>query len=110
MLAVCGFEPVGNLVFYPLESRFPAWTLSQAAPDGIIVLGASIDVDLSAAHATPVVATASDRIIVTAALARKYPNASVVFTGANANLISGEAKEADFAAAALRSLGTDKTG
>lgn len=109
MLAVCGFGPVGNLLLYPLESRFPAWTPTQAAPDGIIVLGASIDVDLSAAHDRPVVTTASDRIIATAALARKYPSARVVFTGGNPNLISGEAKEADFAARLFESLGIDKS-
>ena len=55
MLAACGFGPVGNLLLYPLESRFPAWTPSQSSPDGIIVLGASIDIDMSAAHGTPVV-------------------------------------------------------
>lgn len=109
MLAACGFGPVGNLLLYPLESRFPAWTPSQGSPDGIIVLGASIDVDLSAAHGTPVVTTASDRIVVTAVLARKYPGARVVFTGGNANLISGEAKEADFAAGLFESLGIDKS-
>nr|WP_249209969.1 YdcF family protein [Bradyrhizobium manausense] len=109
MLALCGFGPVGNLLLYPLESRFPAWIPSQGAPDGIIVLGASIDVDLSAAHGTPVTTTASDRIIMTAALARKYPSARVVFTGGNPNLISGEAKEADFAARLFESLGIDKS-
>lgn len=109
MLAVCGFAPVGNLLLYPLESRFPAWIAFQGAPDGIIVLGASIDVDLSAAHGTPVVTTASDRIIATAALARKYPNARVVFAGGNANLISGDAKEADLAAPLFESLGIDRS-
>lgn len=109
MLAVCGFSPFGNLLLYPLESRFPAWTPSQAAPDGIIVLGASIDVDLSTAHGAPVVTTSSDRIITTAALARKYPNARAVFTGGSPNLISSDAKEADFAAEIFESLGIDKS-
>jgi uncharacterized SAM-binding protein YcdF (DUF218 family) len=109
MLAVCGFSPIGNLLLYPLESRFPAWTPSQAAPDGIIVLGASIDVDLSTAHGRPVVTTSSDRIIMTAALARKYPKARVVFTGGSPNLISSDAKEADFAAEIFASLGIDKS-
>ena len=109
MLAVCGFSPIGNLLLYPLESRFPAWTPSQVAPDGIIVLGASIDGDISTAHGTPVVTTSADRIIRTAALARKYPNARVVFTGGNPNLISSDAKEADFAAEIFESLGIDKS-
>ena len=56
MLAVCGFAPVGNLLLYPLEFTLPGLELRRkAAPDGIIVLGASIDVDLSGAHGTPVV-------------------------------------------------------
>lgn len=109
MLAVCGFAPVGNLLLYPLESRFPAWDPSQAAPDGIIVLGASIDLDMSAAHGTPVVSTSADRILMTAALARKYPKARVVYTGGSPNLISDDAKEADFAAGIFESLGIDKS-
>jgi uncharacterized SAM-binding protein YcdF (DUF218 family) len=46
---------------------------------------------------------------VTAALARKYPNARVVFTGGSPNLISGDAKEADFAAGLVQSLGIEKS-
>ena len=109
MLAVCGFAPVGNLLLYPLESRFPAWSPSQGAPDGIIVLGASIDLDMSAVHGTPVVSTSADRILMTAALARKYPKARVVYTGGSPNLISDDAKEADFAAGIFESLGIDKS-
>ncbi|HEV2154826.1 YdcF family protein [Bradyrhizobium sp.] len=109
MLAVCGFGPVGNLLLYPLESRFPAWTPSQGAPDGIVVLGASIDLNMSAAHGTPVVSTSSDRILMTAALARKYPKARVIYTGGSPNLISDDAKEADFAAGLFEGLGVDKS-
>jgi len=109
MLAVCGFGPVGNLLLYPLESRFPAWTPSQGPPDGIVVLGASIDLNMSAAHGTPVVSTSSDRILMTAALARKYPKARVIYTGGSPNLISDDAKEADFAAGLFEGLGVDKS-
>ena len=63
LLAIAGFSPLGNLLLYPLESRFPAWDATRGAPDGIIVLGASIEADLSAAHGTPVVRGAPDRII-----------------------------------------------
>ena len=38
MLALCGFSPLGNLVMYPLETRFPPWDSSHGAPDGIVVL------------------------------------------------------------------------
>src|ERR1700681_4828751 len=106
MLAICGFSPLGKLLLYPLESRFPPWDAARGAPDGIIVLGGSIDPDLSLAHRAAVVRTAADRIIAAAALARRYPNARIIFAGGSPNLISNDAREADFASALLESLGT----
>lgn len=108
LLAVAAFSPVGRLLLYPLESRFPHWDPGQGAPDGIIVLGGSIDADASLASGAPVVARAADRIIAAAALARKYPNARVVFTGGSPRLVS-DAREADYAAAIFESLGIEKS-
>jgi uncharacterized SAM-binding protein YcdF (DUF218 family) len=109
LLVLCGLSPLGKILLYPLEQRFPAWDATRGAPDGIIVLGASIEADLSVAHGTPVVRGAPDRIIAAAALARQYPNARVVFSGGSANLISNDAREADFAGAIFESLGVDKS-
>jgi uncharacterized SAM-binding protein YcdF (DUF218 family) len=109
LLAIAGFSPLGNLLLYPLDSRFPPWDASRGAPDGIIVLGASIDADISVAHGTPIVRSAADRIISAAALALRYPNARVVFSGGSANLISNDAREADFAGAIFESLGIAKS-
>jgi uncharacterized SAM-binding protein YcdF (DUF218 family) len=105
LLALAAFSPLGNLLLYPLESRFPAWDASRDAPDGIIVLGGSVDTDLSAAHRTPVVAHAADRLFAPAELARRYPNARVVFTGGTANLVSTDPREADYTAPILENLG-----
>ena len=107
LLAVAAFSPIGRLLLYPLESRFPPWTPAQGAPDGIIVLGGSVDADVSLARDTPVVRRSPDRIIAAAALARRYPNARVVFTGGSPRLVS-DAREADYAAAIFESLGVDK--
>ena len=110
LLVICGLSPLGNYLLYPLESRFPPWEAGAGAPpDGIIILGASIEADLSAAHGTPVVRGAPDRIITAAALAHRYPNARVVFSGGSANLISTDAREADFAGAIFESLGIAKS-
>ena len=109
LLVVCGLSPLGKILLYPLESRFPSWDAARGAPDGIIVLGASIEADLSVAHGTPVVRGAPDRIIAAAALANRYPNARVIFSGGSANLISNDAREADFAGAIFESLGVDKS-
>ena len=109
LLVVCGLSPLGTLLLYPLEQRFPPWDAARGAPDGIIVLGASIEADLSVAHGTPVVRGAPDRIISAAALALRYPNARVVFSGGSANVISNDAREADFAGAIFESLGVAKS-
>jgi uncharacterized SAM-binding protein YcdF (DUF218 family) len=108
LLAICGFSPLGKLLLYPLESRFPSWDAAQGAPDGIIVLGGSIDPDLSLTHGAAVVRSAADRIIAAAALALRYPNARVIFSGGSPNLVSNDAREADFAGAIFESLGTSK--
>jgi len=108
LLALSAFSPLGNLLLYPLESRFPAWDPSRGAPDGIIVLGGSVDTDLSAAHRTPVVAYAADRMLAPADLARRYPKARIVFTGGTSNLIATEAREADYSAPILETLGIPK--
>jgi uncharacterized SAM-binding protein YcdF (DUF218 family) len=109
MLAICGFSPLGNILLYPLENRFPPWDAARGAPDGIIVLGGPIDPELSTAHDTPVIRWAPDRIVVAAELAHKYPNARVVFTGGSGNLVFNDAREADFAIEVFEALGIDKS-
>ena len=105
LLAICGFSPLGNWLLYPLEYRFPPWDASRGAPDGIIVLGGSIDPDVSIAHGVPVVRGAPDRVIAAASLARRYPKLRIIFTGGSANLLSNDAKEADYAAELFENLG-----
>ena len=110
LLAVAAFSPSGNMLLYPLESRFPPWSAAQGAPpDGIVVLGGPIDADLSVAHGMPVITSSPDRIVAAAALAHRYPNARIVFSGGSSSLISNEQREADYAAALFESLGIDKS-
>jgi uncharacterized SAM-binding protein YcdF (DUF218 family) len=105
LLAICGFSPLGYLLLYPLEQQFPPWDAAGGAPAGIVVLGGSIDADVSAAHGVAVVAGAADRILASAALARRYPDARIIFTGGSPNLLSNDAREADYAASLFESLG-----
>jgi uncharacterized SAM-binding protein YcdF (DUF218 family) len=109
LLAICGFSPLGNFVLYPLEQRFPKWDDSRGAPDGIIVLGGSLHVDLSVAHGVPVISGAADRIIGAAMLAHRYPGARIVYTGGSSKLISGDAREADYATVLFQRLGIAKS-
>jgi uncharacterized SAM-binding protein YcdF (DUF218 family) len=108
LLAICGFSPLGNLLLHPLESRFPPWDAAQGAPDGIVVLGGSIDADVSVAHGLAAFTAAAGRVVEAAALAHRYPNARIIFSGGSANLISADAREADYAAAIFESLGVSR--
>ena len=110
LLALCGFSPVGRLLILPLEERFPPWDASHGPPDGIVVLGGAIDPDLSAELDRPALGHSGDRIVAAAELARRYPNARIVYSGGNANLIGDDSpKEADYALSMLEDLGVAKT-
>jgi uncharacterized SAM-binding protein YcdF (DUF218 family) len=106
LLAICGFSPLGNWLLYPLEQRFPPWDAARGAPDGIVVLGGAIEPDVSAAHGVAVFGHAADRVIAAAELARRYPNAKIVYSGGSGNLVSDDsAREADYAVAVFEGLG-----
>jgi uncharacterized SAM-binding protein YcdF (DUF218 family) len=109
LLVVCGFSPIGNLLLYPLEARFPPWDAAHGAPDGIVVLGGGIDPDPSAAHGEVVFSSSAGRLIATAALAHRYPNLRIVYSGGNANVIGDTSiKEADYAVAVFEGLGISR--
>jgi len=109
LMASCGFLPIGKLLLYPLESRFPPWDDAQGAPDGIVVLGGAIEPDLSAVHGAAVFGPSVDRIIAAADLAHRYPQARILFSGGNSRLDpSDQAREADFALLVLESFGIAK--
>src|SRR5712671_3129488 len=108
LLAICGFSPLGKLLLYPLESRFPPWDAARGTPAGIIVLGGSIEAELSAAHGVAVTSGGADRLIAAAALVNRYPNTRIIYSGGSSKLISGEAREADYAIALFESLGISR--
>jgi uncharacterized SAM-binding protein YcdF (DUF218 family) len=105
LLAVVGFSPVGNALTVALEDRFPPWDESRGAPDGMVVLGGSITPEVSAARGTPAINESAERLTEIAGLARRYPNARVVFSGGSGNLIYRDGNEADYAVRVLESFG-----
>ena len=65
-----------------LEKRFPAWVETAAPPDGIIVLGGPVRIGLSSGPRQRSSWTAAPSVSPRSpALARRYPNARIVFTG-----------------------------
>jgi uncharacterized SAM-binding protein YcdF (DUF218 family) len=95
ILAILGLSPIGNALIIALEDRFPPWDATRGAPDGIIVLGGTIDAW----------GPRNQRLLVVPELLRRYPNARVLFSGGSGALIDDGDPEAKFAARLLDSFG-----
>ena len=105
VLAILGLSPVGNALIIPLEQRFPAWDAGRGAPDGIIVLGGMITPDVSAARNEVALNESAERLTVAIELARRYPNARVLFSGGSGALLFSEGNEAEVAGRLLQGFG-----
>ena len=88
-----------------LETRFPPWNPARGAPDGIIVLGAAIDPELSQAWGTPQLTGRAERVTVVAELARAYPKARIVYSSGNAALFPEAPPEAPYVLPLWESFG-----
>lgn len=108
LLALVGFSPLPDLLAIPLESRFPAPPADGPAPDGIIVLGGSVDETLSAAHDSVALNDSAERLTAPLALKRRYPSARLVFTGGSAALGGATHTEAETVARFWRETGLDQ--
>lgn len=93
-LLLAGMAPLSEIALLPLEQRFPAYDVDAPAPTGIIMLGGGIESGLSEARDQVVVNDAGERPIYFADLARRYPQARLVFSGGS-GFIGGGVSEAD---------------
>lgn len=82
-IVVAGFLPVGNALVLPLEDRFASRQLSSppSAVTGIIILGGFEDGWVTAGRGGLGLNEAAERLTEALRLARKLPQAKIVFTG-----------------------------
>jgi uncharacterized SAM-binding protein YcdF (DUF218 family) len=105
LIAFAGYSPTGRILLLPLEERFPPWDSSRGAPDGIVVLGGAINPEISLARGSTALNGAAERITVTAELARRFPDARIVYSGGSSALDPDAPLEAPVAVKALVALG-----
>ncbi len=86
--------PLGSWAIMPLETRFPQPALPPHI-DGIILLGGAIRLDATRAHGEVTLNEHAERLTMTLALARRFPDAPVVVSGGNAGIRPGSLSEAD---------------
>lgn len=91
ILAVCVWTSLGALLLNPLEQRFPRPPFPQKL-DGIVMLGGGFEASINLARGGYDLNRGGDRIVETAVLARRYPDAKIVISGgAEGLLLTGEA-------------------
>ncbi len=82
-LLIAGFSPLGNVLIWPLEERFPRPAVADLGDriGGIIILGGFEEPRISEARQTLSLNEAADRLTEAITLARRYPGAKVISTG-----------------------------
>ena len=104
LLVIAALSPAGLLMTAVLENRFPPPVLPDKV-DGIVVLGGSFDTRVAKSRGEAELNEAADRITATMALARRYPEAKVVFTGGVAALFDDDIAEVISAREIFHDLG-----
>ena len=100
---IFGFVPIGPALLHGLESRHP-FDPPLTSVDGILQLGGSEDLRGTARAGLPSLNAAAERTLATLTLARRFPQAQVIFTGGGS---LGDLTEADVARAIYEDLGLD---
>jgi uncharacterized SAM-binding protein YcdF (DUF218 family) len=106
LLLVLGVTPLANLLLSPLENRFPEH--DGTAPDGIVVLGGAISTAVSGQRETVALNEASERLFTMIALAVRYPQAKIVFSGGSSALLGDLTTEAAVARRLFAAAGLDQ--
>lgn len=99
--------PVGHVLIAMLENRFP--TVHRLPPriDGIVVLGGTVNQFLSRARGQPSLTDGAERLTEFVAMARRHPEARLVFSGGSGAAFAQDVKESEVARAFFDQMGLD---
>ncbi len=104
---VIALLPVGAWLLSPLEQRFAANPPLPKKIDGIIVLGGAEDARLSASSLQAELNDAAERHLALLALAKRYPEAKLVYTGGTGSMLEQQYKGAAVAELLYAGQGLD---
>jgi uncharacterized SAM-binding protein YcdF (DUF218 family) len=94
ILAAAATLPVGVILIAPLEDRFPVPPSDLPPPEGIIVLGGAINDGVSKARGETVFDEGGERLTEAVILAKRYPQARVVYTSGSSSFTGATSTEA----------------
>lgn len=90
LLAALMVLPLTEWLAAPLEARYPPRDTLPGAVDGIVVLGGSVEGAATRARDQLQLRAAGERMVAGAALAQRYPDATLVLTGIDEETLAGE--------------------
>lgn len=106
ILLIGGLSPLGHALILPLENQFERAVLENGPPPaGIVILGGAQDMSITAKRGAVALNEAGDRLVEAAILARRYPDAKLVFTGGSSSIFGDKLSEAAGAKVLLTGLG-----
>jgi uncharacterized SAM-binding protein YcdF (DUF218 family) len=107
-LTVIAILPLGQWLLLPLEQRFPLLSHPPETVAGIILLGSAQELDISEAVGVPSFNGNMETITTFMALARRYPQATLAFSGGSGTIAGHHLSEADVTRGLFEQLGFDR--
>jgi uncharacterized SAM-binding protein YcdF (DUF218 family) len=105
LLAAAGLSPLANWIILPLEQRFAPVQDDGRPVAGVIVLGGSVQAEEALARGQLLLNDAGERVVALADLARRHPDAAIVFSGGSGTVLRNEIPEAAGLARFAETLG-----
>lgn len=105
ILMVGTLLPMSSFLLWPLEERFSPPSELPKSITGIIVLGGPEKAGVTATRGQPSLSEGGERLITFVGLARRYPEAQLIFAGGSGSLTSQEYKSNDTARMLFELLG-----
>lgn len=105
--AILSVLPVGSSLIETLENRFPANPPLPREVDGIIVLGGTVNQHITHARGQPTLTSGGERLTEFVALARRHPEARLVFTGGSGAVFDSTLREASVARLFFERMGLE---
>lgn len=104
-LLVAGLSPLGNALILPLEERFPAFVDDGAPVAGVVVIGGTFDTEATNVHGQMALNETGERMIALGDLARRYPNARIIYSGGGSEFTPDTTPEATLVENTIGELG-----
>jgi uncharacterized SAM-binding protein YcdF (DUF218 family) len=95
LIGVFGLSPAATLLLRPLEERFPRFVDDGRPVTGIVMLGGGMTTSITLGRGVLALNEAGERFVAFADLARRYPEARLVFAGGSGALTGPVTAESD---------------